>query len=160
MTSEDQDRFQPLPAEADVVVIGAGVAGCSIAYQLAKRGKKVAVLEKRGICSGASGRNGGMTGAGRAGRSSVEQAISAISNENLRMLRDELPRELGDDFSLRLPGTLDVATNDEQYEHLAATTREAQAAGADVRMLDPAEVRSLIPVVSDRILGAKFMTNS
>lgn len=160
MGPEERERYQPLPKEVDVVVIGAGVAGCSTAYQLAKRGRRVAVLEKRGICSGASGRNGGMTGSGRAGLSPVAKAISAISDENLRMLRDELPRELGDDFSLRLPGTLDVATTEEQYEHLVATTREAQAAGADVRMLDPVEVRSMVPVVSDRILGAKFAPSS
>jgi glycine/D-amino acid oxidase-like deaminating enzyme len=51
---------------AEVIVVGAGVMGCSAAYRLAQSGRKVLVLEQRGIASGASGRNGGMCGAGSA----------------------------------------------------------------------------------------------
>lgn len=43
----------------DVAVIGGGVCGTAIAYSLAKAGVKVALLEKRGICSGTSGTNPG-----------------------------------------------------------------------------------------------------
>ena len=45
----------------DVVIIGGGVQGLSLAYNLARRGlKRVAVLEKSYLGSGASGRNGQM----------------------------------------------------------------------------------------------------
>ena len=40
--------------KADVVVIGAGVVGCSIAYYLAREGIKVALLERESIGSGSS----------------------------------------------------------------------------------------------------------
>ena len=43
----------------DVIVVGGGVNGTSVAYRLAQAGKKVTLFEQRGICSGASGRNGG-----------------------------------------------------------------------------------------------------
>ena len=134
--SEEQ---RSIPKDAEVVVIGAGLLGCSIAYQLAKRGKRVVVVEKRGICSGASGRNGGMTGAGSAMHTETGRAVYALTTENLRMIREELPRELEDDFSLRLPGTLDIATNEEQFEHLQESTkaqRELGVGGRDARSLD------------------------
>src|SRR3954453_16553044 len=101
----------------DVIVVGAGVVGCSIAYRLAQTGRKVLVLEKRGIASGASGRNGGLTGAGSAMHSEEGPAIYALTSANLEMLR-QLPEELEADFELRLPGTLDIATTEVHVEHL------------------------------------------
>ena len=53
-------------SRADVIVVGGGVNGCSIAYRLAEAGRKVLLLERRGLASGASGRNGGLTGGGSA----------------------------------------------------------------------------------------------
>jgi gamma-glutamylputrescine oxidase len=46
---------------ADVVVLGGGIAGCSAALHLAKRGYQVALLEARAVGFGASGRSGGQT---------------------------------------------------------------------------------------------------
>ena len=157
LVAEEQ---RSIPQEAEVVVIGAGLLGCSIAYQLAKRGRGVVVVEKRGICSGASGRNGGMTGAGSAMHTETGRAVYALTSENLRMLREELPRELEDDFSLRLPGTLDIATDEEQLEHLKSSTHAQTELGADVEMLDLKALKSMVPVISDKVLGAKFARSS
>jgi sarcosine oxidase subunit beta len=50
-----------LPDTADVVIIGAGLMGCSTAYELAKRGvKRIVVLEKNSIGSGATGQSSGV----------------------------------------------------------------------------------------------------
>ena len=153
------DRFdldRPLPAEADVVVIGGGVAGCSAAYQLSKRGKKVVLVEMRGICSGASGRNGGMTGGGTMVPTQVGRAVFELNTENLRLIQEELPAELGEDFSLRLEGSLDIAMTDEQWDHLVATHGSASKAGGDVELLDREQLADIVPVVSERVLGAKL----
>jgi gamma-glutamylputrescine oxidase len=48
-------------ATADIVVLGGGLAGCSAALHLAKRGYRVALLEARSVGYGASGRSGGQT---------------------------------------------------------------------------------------------------
>jgi glycine/D-amino acid oxidase-like deaminating enzyme len=53
-------KAEPLPAIADVAIIGAGFTGLSAALALAKRGAKVGVLEAETIGWGASSRNGGM----------------------------------------------------------------------------------------------------
>ncbi len=153
------DRFdlgQPLPAETDVVVIGGGVAGTSAAYQLAKRGKRVVLVEMRGICSGASGRNGGMTGGGTLVPTAVGRAVHAMTSENLRLVQEELPEELGDDFSLRIEGSLDIATTDEQWDHLVATHGAVSTPGGDVELLDREALADLVPVVGETVLGAKL----
>jgi sarcosine oxidase subunit beta len=139
----------------DAIVVGGGVTGCSIAYRLARRGRRVLVLERRGLAAGASGRNGGMTGAGSALHSAEGRAVYALTTANLAMLRG-LAEELGTDFALRLPGTLDVATTEEQLAHLAVSVAARRAAGLDVRLLDQQEARALVPALSDAILGAEF----
>ncbi|HUG14475.1 MAG TPA: FAD-binding oxidoreductase [Thermomicrobiales bacterium] len=153
------DGAASLPARADVVVIGGGVAGCAVAYQLSKRGRQVALLEMRGICSGASGRNAGVTGSGSAMHTRVGQAVYRLSSENLRLIRDELPAELGEDFSLRLTGSVDIATTEEQWQHLDATVRGLQANGVAAELLDRYELRELMPV-ADSVLGARLSRNS
>ena len=52
-----------VPEDSDVVVIGAGIAGASVAYHLLQQNKgkkrpRITILEARQACSGATGRNG------------------------------------------------------------------------------------------------------
>lgn len=144
-----------MPSRADVIVVGGGVVGCSIAYRLAEAGRSVLLLEQRGLASGASGRNGGMTGAGSAMYSDADRAVYALTTANLDLLKT-LPEELGIDFDLTLPGTIDVATTEAMYEHLSASVEAQRAAGIDVQMLDRKEAQALMPALSDAVLGGEF----
>lgn len=141
----------------EVVVVGGGVVGCSVAYRLAEAGRRVVLLERRGLAAGASGRNGGMTGAGSSlhAASAAGRAVYALTQANLALLRD-LPAELGADVELRLPGTLDVMTTPEQHAHLAASVAEQRAAGIEATLLDRVEARRLMPALAPSILGAAF----
>lgn len=145
-----------MPARTfDVIVVGGGLVGCSITYQLSLLGKRVLLLEQRDLCSGASGRNGGMTGEGSALHATAGRAVYDLTSENLRMLT-ELTGTLDNDFELRLPGTLDVATTPEQWSHLEEAVSHQQAAGLSVELLDAHEARKRQPALSPDILGAKF----
>jgi len=141
----------------EVIVVGGGVVGCSIAYHLTAAGRRVLLLERRGLASGASGRNGGMTGAGSSmhAASAAGRAVYALTTANLELLRS-LPNELGADIELRLPGTLDVITTPEQHAHLSASVAEQQAAGIEATLLDAPEARELMPALSPSILGAAY----
>jgi gamma-glutamylputrescine oxidase len=78
----------PLRGEVacDVAVLGAGIAGCSAALHLAKRGYKVALLEARRVGYGASGRSGGQTIFGlAAGQQKLEREVG---REDARRLFD------------------------------------------------------------------------
>lgn len=150
------DAREALPRQADVVVIGGGVAGTAAAYQLSKRGKQVVLLEMRGICSGASGRNAGQTGSGSSMFSRVGRAVYGLTRENLRLISEELPEELGDDFALKLTGSVDIAQDEEMWEHLVSSVEALEGLDAGVRMLDRYELQQLIPAASDHLLGAKY----
>ena len=139
----------------DAIVVGGGVVGCSTAYRLARRGKRVLLLERRGIASGASGRNGGLTGAGSGLHSAAGRAITAITGANLALM-GEIEAELGADISLRLPGTMDLATTPEQLAHLAEGVTAQRAAGLDVHLLDAHEARAMMPALGPAVLGAEF----
>ncbi len=79
---------EPLRGErrADVVVLGAGIAGCSAALHLAQRGYKVALLEARFVGYGASGRSGGQTIFGLA--TSQRNLAAQVGREDARRLFD------------------------------------------------------------------------
>ena len=144
-----------LTNQHDVIVVGAGVVGCSTAYRLAQAGRKVLVIEQRGIASGASGRNGGMCGAGSGMHAESGDAVYAITSANLELVK-QLPGELETDFELRLPGSLNVATTEAQWEHLTESVREQKAAGLNVDLLDPYETRQLMPALTESIVGSEF----
>lgn len=73
-------------AEAEICIVGAGLAGLSCAYELAKAGRSVIVLEAHAVGWGASGRNGGFVGPGYArGHASI---AAALGEERARALFD------------------------------------------------------------------------
>lgn len=150
-------REHPANPSPDVVVVGGGVMGCSIAYRLAADGRRVLVLERRGICSGASGRNGGMTGAGSSmhAHSPAGRAVYALTTANLRLLKD-LQDDLGAGFDLVLPGSVDVITTPDEHAHLSASVAEQRGAGIGTELLGPEDARRLMPALAPGILGAAW----
>ena len=140
----------------DVIVVG-GVTGTSIAWRLAQAGHRVLLLERRGNCAGASGRNAGNTGAGSGMHTapSTVRLLHTITSANLQLLKS-LHDELDQDFELRLPGSMDVLTTPEQMAHARETVITMHEAGSDVELLDRATARSIMPSLSPRILGATY----
>jgi glycine/D-amino acid oxidase-like deaminating enzyme len=140
----------------DVIVVG-GVTGTSIAWRLAQEGHRVLLLERRGICAGASGRNAGNTGAGSGMHTAPRtvRPLHTITSANLQLLKS-LHDELDQDFELRLPGSMDVLTTPEQMAHAKETVITKHEAGSDVELLDRATARSIMPSLSPRILGATY----
>lgn len=141
----------------DVIVVGGGVTGTSIAWRLAQAGQRVLLVERRGICAGASGRNAGHTGVS-SGMHMAPRTVRALHNitaANLRLLKT-LHDELDKDFELRLPGSMDVITTPEQLAHAKEAVITKHDAGSAVELLDPETARSIMPSLSPRILGATY----
>ncbi len=135
----------------DVLVIGGGIVGTATAYQLARRGASVTLLEANELAHGATGRNLGYIWI-HTRRPGPELGLVMPLREEL----EGLPDELGADFGLRTEGGLIYIDREEQLPIMRAFVEQRQADGVDIRLLDGHEARELAPILPDTIVGATF----
>src|SRR5688572_9901213 len=139
--------------EADVCVIGGGIAGCSTALHLAERGYRVVLLEAQRIGNGASGRSGGQAITGYAcGQHKLEQQVGFenarrmwdVSVEGLQLIRDRVGRH-SIDCDLHW-GQMHVAIKERQRADLLAEQAdlESRYGYRQLRFMERAEVESLL----------------
>ena len=137
---------------SDVIVIGAGVVGCSAAYYLSKAGMKVTVLERREIAFGASGRNG--TGARQSGRDNRELPLAMFGVKNIWPY---LAEELGEDIEYVQNGNMRMGKTERDYEALQEIVTANRSLGLDIRFVtDVKEIRELLPMVADDVTCATW----
>lgn len=123
----------PLPAQADVVVIGGGILGVMSAWELAKRGTKVALLEKGRIAAEQSSRNWGWVRA--QGRDAAEVPIMLDAARTWRQMADEI----GEDIGLRQSGVTYLAATEKDLARYAAWLPIAKEYGLDTVVLGAKE---------------------
>lgn len=137
---------------ADVVIIGAGIIGCSAAYNLAKKGQKVIVLEASdNIGNGGSTRNGG--GVRQSGRDPRELPLVMYGIKNLW---PNLNEELGVDVEYYQEGNLRLGKTEEHMKTLQGLTDRAVKCGLDVKMISGEEAREICPYLSEVVTGASW----
>ncbi len=136
--------------KADAVIIGGGVMGCAIAYNLAKEGLKPVVIEKSDIGGEASGSNGG--GVRQSARHLKEMPLAIESIQ----LYGQLHEELGMDVEYVREGNLRLCTNDEELETMQKAVENQKAVGLELKMLDRKEVLEINPFVGEKVVGASF----
>ncbi len=137
---------------ADVIVIGGGIAGSSIAYRLAGKGHSVILLEKGRVGEEASGRNGG--GVRQQDRDPAELPLAM---EAIKIWAD-MSEELDWDVGYRRVGNLHYAHTPEKLDQLSTVAERETVSGLPVEMLSPEETRGLTPGLSQEvaIFGSKF----
>lgn len=109
-----------LPKHAQVVIIGGGIHGCSVAYHLAKEGwTDVVLLERKKLTSGTTWHAAGLVGRLQGSHATTEFAQYGSD------LFKELERETGQETGYRCPGSISIATN---HERMAELRRQADFA--------------------------------
>lgn len=137
-----------------VVIVGGGVIGCAIAYELAREGVGVIVLEADQVGRGASGAAAGhLTALDRAAGGSASAPFAAACIDMTAELVGHLRDETGIDASLRECGTLRIPADEADAARLRAMADRAPA-GFDCRWLDAAEVVGAEPGLAATELGA------
>jgi glycine cleavage system aminomethyltransferase T/glycine/D-amino acid oxidase-like deaminating enzyme len=121
---------------AAIVVIGGGITGCSVAYHLAKAGRRdVLLLEKAELTSGSTCHAAGL----------VTQFNPSPTMMRFRRYSVELYRELGVFDSV---GSLRIASSPESLQELERGASRARGIGLDVEVLSPDEVVRLMPAAT------------
>lgn len=140
-------------AQADVVVIGGGVRGCSCAYHLAQAGVRVTLVEKDGIASGCSGATFALINVSH----KDPGHYAALSLESAKLFAG-LERELEEDLEFRPVGNMSSLVEDttelpglEQF-----IRRQNEVPGLKLELLSAGEARRLEPALTPKILGACF----
>ena len=110
------------PPVVDVVVVGAGIAGCAAALRCGRLGKSCVLLDSGGVAGGATGRNGGHLWPAGGGRETVRGRYETAAVARLRALLRDLGSE--DSFELKFPGSVELAATAEQAELLKSGAGE------------------------------------
>jgi 4-methylaminobutanoate oxidase (formaldehyde-forming) len=141
------------PTQAQVVMIGGGVIGCSVASHLTKLGwEDVLLLERSQLTSGTTWHAAGLVVSGGFG---TETTINMA--KYTRELYSRLGDETGQDTGFSPVGYLEVASNAERVEGLRRQADFARGYGIDVEQISPAEVKKLWPLMyTDDLLAGFF----
>ncbi len=142
-----------LPSSAKVVIIGGGVAGCSVAYHLAKFGwKDIVLLERDQLTSGTTWHAAGLIG--QIGSSAT---ITKLRNHSLNLYK-ELEKETGLSTGLKQNGSLTVATTKGRLDELKRQVNTAQLFNIDAREVSNDEISEIYPVINtEDIIGGVFI---
>lgn len=129
-----------LPADTDVLIVGAGIMGLAIAYHLVENGvRHVVVLDRGYLAGGASGRNGGGVRAQWSSPLNIDLMRESLS------LCSRFAQDLGVNVWLRRGGYLFLAKDAAEVSQLEANATLQQRHGLRTRLLLPDEARALVP---------------
>jgi len=136
------ERTQAVPPRADVVVVGGGVMGTSVAFHLAEAGADVVLLESGELGGGSSGKPQGGVRAQFSDPANVE-----LGRRSLELFED-FRRRPGGDIGLRQTGYLFALPTDEDVALFDGSVAMQREHGVDSRLLTVAEARRLNPYLS------------
>jgi glycine cleavage system aminomethyltransferase T/glycine/D-amino acid oxidase-like deaminating enzyme len=152
MTANQPSKTKPFPTQAQVVIIGGGVIGCSVAYHLTQLGwRDVLLLERAQLTSGTTWHAAGLViSAGFATETSLNMALYT------RELYKRLEQETGQDTGFRAVGKIDIASDAEHLEELRRLADFGRGFGVDMHEISPAELQEMWPLAETRDVVAGF----
>lgn len=142
-----------LPSQADIIVIGGGIVGCSTAYHLARDHKaNVVLLEQGKLTSGSTWHAAGLVGQLRSSAS-----ITRVLKYSVDLYK-HLDRETGLATGWKMTGCLRLATNQDRWTEFKRLATTAKSFGMEMDLISPDEVKAMWPLldVSD-LVGASWL---
>ena len=142
-----------LPKQAQVVIIGGGVVGCSVAYHLARLGyTDVVLLERKKLTSGTTWHAAGLVGQMRSSLN-LTQMVKYSGN-----LYETLEAETGMSTGYRRTGSVSLATNRERLTEFKRNASLAKVHGVDIQILTPLELSNKVELFNlDDIVGGAWI---
>lgn len=142
-----------LPTHANVIIIGGGIIGCSIAYHLTKVGiSDVLLLERKQLCCGTTWHSVGSVAELRGNRRMTE--LARYTAELYRSLEAETGQATG----YKKTGSIMLALNKERLMEMERSAALARAFGQEAEMISIADVKERCPqVVTDDALAGFYL---
>jgi sarcosine oxidase subunit beta len=136
---------------ADVVIIGAGISGSSSAYELAKEGLDVVLVDRFGPAAMASGWT--LAGVRQSGRHPAELPLAKAAVDIWATLADELDSPT----HYRRGGNLRLARTEEEAAVIEGIVRDQTAAGLELKLLETnKDIREIAPAIAEHVLMASL----
>ena len=142
-----------IPERAQIVVIGGGIVGCSVAYHLAKRGTSdVVLLERHELTSGTTWHAAGLVGQLRSSHN-----LTRLAKYTAELL-PALEQETGQATGFQRRGSVSIATTRDRFVELRRNVSTARLFGLEAHFLSADEVGQLVPIARvDDIVGAVLL---
>ena len=142
-----------LPNEAEIIIIGGGIVGCSIAYHLAKKGvKDVVLIERKQLTCGTTWHAAGLV--------SMLWPTPTLTNlaKYCHELYASLESETGQATGYKRIGSVSLARNSERLEELKRNSSMAKVFGVTSKMINNNELESLYPGINtDGVIGTLYI---
>ncbi len=135
----------------DVLIVGGGLIGCACAYSLAKRGVRVALLERDDLAAGASGACDGHVCC----QSKAAGLHLDLARRSVTLYRD-LSAELGAETGFRERGSWLIAETPGEMDALTAGAEQRRSGGLAVSLHSGAELHAAEPVLAEGLAGGSF----
>ena len=142
-----------LPAQAEIIIVGGGIAGCSTAYHLARLGKTdVLLLEQGKLTSGTTWHAAGLIGQMRPNRNMTQMSRYGIE------LYATLEAETGLATGWKQCGSVNVARTPQRLKVLKKQVSMANSFGVECHLISPQEAGDRYPVMrTDDLAGAIWL---
>ncbi|PCE23176.1 sarcosine dehydrogenase [Paraburkholderia acidicola] len=142
-----------IPQRSEIVIIGGGVIGCSIAWHLAKRGRTdVVLLERLMLTHGTTWHAAGLVGQLRSSNN-----LTRLMKYGANLYRT-LEAETGQSTGWHGVGSLRLAASEDRWSELKRSATAAKGFGLDVELISPADAQKLFPLMDiDGLVGAAWI---
>ena len=142
-----------LPTEAEVIIIGGGIVGCSVAYHLAKKGvKDIVLLERKQLTCGTTWHAAGLV--------SMLWPTPTLTNlaKYCHELYNSLESETGQATGYKRIGSVSLARNSERLEELQRNSSMAKVFGVESKMINNRELEDLYPGINtEGVIGSLYI---
>lgn len=133
-------RKEPVAERAKIVIIGGGIMGLSLAWNLTEQGERdIVVIDKGYLCAGASGRNGG----GIRAQWGTPTLIS-LAQRSIELMK-RFARDMGINVWFRQGGYLFLAKSDEVVRRIEKSAALHNKHGVPTQILTPDAARDVVP---------------
>jgi len=153
MTDLTEPSAPQLPDRTQVLVIGGGIIGCSVAYHLTRRGVTDVTLIEQGKLTGGTTWHA----AGLVSQLKSSHSLTTLATYSARLF-EELEDETGQATGWRTPGSISVAADEERWEEILRGASMATTVDVETEVIDLDRAGELFPLLNtDDLVGALYI---